>query len=146
MRWTLRLGGDRPGLHGRGEGLLQDHRLMGGQLRRQFSRGTGLLSGLISLGRSQTPGSSSIEGIDIQRDRRHNSTAWNVRYHGDRRDARLFHRKEVVMAGTAGCQGGLSCTGLRLLQPGFVDVLVLRRGLRCGGQRGGAGGGRALGG
>lgn len=48
MRWTLGLGGDGPGLHGRGIGLLQDHRLMGGQLRGYFSRGTGLLIGLIS--------------------------------------------------------------------------------------------------
>lgn len=146
MCWTLGLGGDCPRLHGRGIRLLQDHWLMGGQLRGYFSSRAGLLVRLICLRGGQTTSCTFINSIYIQRDRWHNSTAWHVRYHGDSRDASLFHRKGFVRAGTSSSMGVFSYTGLRLLDAGFVNVLVLR--LHCGlsyrGQRGG--GGRTLGG
>ncbi|TNN48251.1 hypothetical protein EYF80_041521 [Liparis tanakae] len=134
VRRTLGLRGDRPGLHGRGVGLLQDHGLVGG---RQVSGGTGLLIGRVRLGSSS---SAVIESAHVQRDGRCDGAAWNVRYHGDGGDARLFHRKEVEMAGGA---GEFIHTGLRLLDPGPVNALVwrLNGGLRCRGQRGGGGGG-----
>lgn len=139
MCWTLGLGGDCPRLHGCGIGLLQDHRLIGRQLRGKFSSRTGLLIRLVSLKEGRPTSCSFINSIHIQRDRWHNSTAWHVCYYRDSRDARLFHRKGVVMAGTSSSKGMFSCTGLRLLDLGFFNFLVLSlsRGLSCRGHRGG---------
>lgn len=136
---TLGLRRDCSRLHGCGIGLLQDHRLTGCQLRGKFSSRTGHLFRPISLRGGRTTSCSFINSIHIQRDRWHNSTAWHVCYYRDSRDARLFHRKRVVIAGTSSFKGMFSYTGLRLLHLGFFNILVLRlhSGLSCRGQRGG---------
>lgn len=126
MCGTLGLGGHCPRLNRCGIGLLQDHRLMGGQLRREFSSRTGLL---IGLRQGQTTSCSFIKGIHIQRDRWHNSTAWYVRHHRDHRDARFFHRKGVLVSDTCSSSSSkcrFSYTGLSLLDPRFANVLVWR--------------------
>lgn len=127
MCWTLGLGGDSPRLHGCGIGLLQDHRLIGSQLRGRFSSRTRLLVRLTCLKGGGTTSGHFFNRIHIQRDGWHNSTAWHVCYYRDSRDARLFHRVNIVMAGTSSSTRGMfSNTGLRLLDPGFVNFLVLR--------------------
>ncbi len=108
MCWTLGLGGDCPRCHGCGIGLLQDHRLMGSQLRGKFSSRTGLLTGLISLRGGQMTSISFINSIYIQRDRWNYSAAWHVRYHRHSRDARFFHRRGVMMAVTCSSKGMFS--------------------------------------